>query len=79
MSAVIRIGHSLNFSIKEEQLQQWAGIAPGTLKEIGRTTLNNRPVLLSRADVGLHRNHRGRRDELLAAPPVRAFHPTCRS
>jgi hypothetical protein len=68
--AILDIGHSLNFSIREEQLRDWAGIVPSALREIGRTTLNNRPVFLSRADVGLHRNLKRQRDELLAAPPV---------
>lgn len=68
--AILDVGHSLNFSIKEEQLRDWAGILHSALKEIGRTTLNNRPVFLSRAGVGLHRNLKGHRDELLATPPV---------
>lgn len=67
--AILDIGHSLNFSIKEEQLHRWAGVLPAALKEIGRTTLNNRPVYLRRADVAMHRNVKGRRDELLSAPP----------
>jgi len=33
----------------------------------GRTTLNGRPVFLSRAEIGLHRNLKRRRHELLAA------------
>lgn len=62
--AILDTGHSLNFSITERQLRDWAGINPGSLKEIGRTTLNNRAVFLSRADLALHRNRTGRRDEL---------------
>lgn len=65
--AILDTGHSLNFSIAERQLREWAGIEPGILKEIGRTTLNNRAVLLSRADLALHRNRTGHRDELAGA------------
>lgn len=67
--AILDVGHSLSFSIKEEQLRDWAGIVPSTLKEIGRSTLNNRPVFLRRADLALHRNLKRQRDRLLAAAP----------
>ncbi len=39
--AILDIGHSLNFSISEGQLRDWAGVDVETLKVIGRATLND--------------------------------------
>lgn len=34
--AILDVGHSLNFSIREEQLRDWANIVPGALKLVAR-------------------------------------------
>lgn len=71
--AILDTGHSLNFSITERQLRDWGGINPGSLKEIGRSTLNNRAVFLSRADLSLHRNRTGCGDELAGTAATTEF------
>jgi hypothetical protein len=66
---ILDTGHSLNFSIREEHLISWAGVAPSDFQEIGHTTLNQKPVLLYRCDLRLHPNVRGERDRLRAVEP----------
>jgi hypothetical protein len=68
-SAILDTGFSHNFGIREEHLNRWAGIQRGYLRRIGDIRVNNVTATLHDADVWLHRNQPGRRDELEDAPP----------
>jgi hypothetical protein len=67
--AVLDTGFSHNFGIREEHLIRWAGVQPGYLPKIGNVRVNNATASLHRADVWLHRNQPGKRDELGNGPP----------
>ena len=69
--AVLDTGFSHNFGIREEHLIRWAGIHPGYFERISDVRVNN--VIASRhdADVWVHRNQPGRRDELADGSPFR--------
>jgi hypothetical protein len=62
--AILDTGCSHNFGIREEHLIQWAGLRPEYFRKIGDTRVNNVAVSLHHADVWLHRNEPGRRDEM---------------
>ncbi|MBI1900272.1 MAG: hypothetical protein HYS13_04040 [Planctomycetia bacterium] len=68
--AILDTGHSLNLSIREEHVRSWAGLDPQSLKPIGRTTLNDQPVILRRCNVALYRNVKGQRDRHGVDEPV---------
>jgi hypothetical protein len=62
--AILDTGCSHNFAIREEHLIQWAGLRPEYFRKIGDTRVNNVAVSLHHADVWLHGNEPGRRDEM---------------
>ncbi|MBI1900188.1 MAG: hypothetical protein HYS13_03600 [Planctomycetia bacterium] len=66
--AVLDSGHSHNFSIGTEHLEEWAGIKSADVRRIGVAKVNERPVALIQATVLLHRNVRGARDQLRRDP-----------
>jgi len=55
----------------EEQLQQWAGLRPDHLAEIGHIHPYGERVPTRAANVWLHPNRPGQRDEFSGAPPFR--------
>jgi hypothetical protein len=61
--AVLDTGFSHNFGIREEYLVPWAGIQPAYLRRIADVRVNKVPASLHEADVWLHRNRPGKRDE----------------
>ena len=65
---VLDTGHSHNFSIREEDLRVWTGIAPEALRLVGSIRMNNRLVMLRDAELALHRNVPGKRDEFQGEP-----------
>lgn len=60
--AILDTGHSLNFSIREQQLRSWTRIDPAEMARIGHATLNNRPVDLARGALAIYRNRPRTRD-----------------
>jgi hypothetical protein len=67
--AVLDTGFSHNFGIREEHLVRWAGIQPGYFRKIGDVHVSNVTVSLHLADVWVHRNQPGQRDEFADDPP----------
>jgi hypothetical protein len=65
---VLDTGHSHNFSIREEDLRAWTGIAPETLRLVGSIRMNNRLVMLRDAELVLYRNAPGKRDDVQGEP-----------
>lgn len=66
--AVFDTGHSHNFSLRTEHLEEWAGVKTADVQRIGAAMVNERPVALVRATLLLHRNVRCSRDELRGEP-----------
>ncbi len=62
--AILDTGFSHNFGIREEHLDQWAGMRPGYFRKIGDVRVNNVAAWLHQADIWLHRNRPGKRDEM---------------
>lgn len=67
--AILDIGSTFTFSIRESQLQQWARIDPTGLRRRGSTRHRGRLLPIYAAAVWLHRNCPGQRDVLLDKPP----------
>jgi hypothetical protein len=66
--AVLDTGHSHNFSMKEDQLENWTGWKSGAMDRIGTVRLNDRVVVLRAVDLALHPNVPEKRDELRGEP-----------
>jgi hypothetical protein len=62
--AILDTGFSHNFGIREEHLIQWAGLQPGYLRKLADVRVNNVAASLHQADIWLHRNRPGKRDEM---------------
>ncbi len=67
--AVLDTGFSHNFAIREEELNQWAGLDTRTLPVLGNARINGIPARLLDAKIGLYRNQAGQRDLLLPDSP----------
>lgn len=67
--AVLDTGHNHNFSIRERQLTEWAGIQPHQMKQLGRILVNRREVRLYQANLWIYRNRPGTA-ELVPGPCV---------
>jgi hypothetical protein len=67
--AVIDTGCNHSFVIREPHLVQWAGIAPGFFHRMGGTRIYGGTAPQLAANVWLHRNRSGRRDELIGQAP----------
>jgi hypothetical protein len=67
--AILDTGCSHNFGIREEHLTQWAGVRSAYLPRIGDARVNDAAVSIYDADVWLHRNQPGKRDEMRDDPP----------
>jgi hypothetical protein len=67
--AVLDIGYTHNFLIRDEQLLQWAGLSPEHIREIGHIQPYGEHVPLRAANLWLHPNVPGKRDEFSGAPP----------
>ncbi len=57
--AVLDTGHSHNFSIREDQLLPWAGVAAASLAGLGSIVVNRDEVPLRAAHLWVHRNRPG--------------------
>jgi hypothetical protein len=66
--AILDTGHTHYFSIQERHLLRWAGLRPAALRPLGYARHSGRRVPLHAADLWLHRNVRGQRDQLRGTP-----------
>jgi hypothetical protein len=64
-------GFSLNFAIQEEQLRTWTGISRRDFRVIGRSRINQQHLRLYGANIALHANAAGKRDEFRDVEPGR--------
>lgn len=67
--AILDIGFNHNFMIHERHLVEWAGMHLHYLRSLGRSRVSGRQVSQLAANVWLHRNQPGCRDEFLSKPP----------
>ena len=67
--AILDTGCNCNLLINQRQLATWAGIHPQYLPKRSSLSLAGERVSQFAANVWLHPNVRGQRDELVAAPP----------
>lgn len=65
--AILDTGHTHSFSIQERHLIEWAGLRPEAMRVIGvrRDRERDRHVMLRTANLWVHRNERGKRDQLV--------------
>ena len=69
--AVFDSGFNDNFLIQRQQLIDWAGLIPEELTQVGYLKSGDRLFPLRDADVWLHCNKPGFRDEFSTKPPFR--------
>jgi hypothetical protein len=67
--AIIDIGHNHNFSIQRRHVIDWVRTPVEALSPIGRIRHAGRAVPLHAANVWIHPNAPGKRDELSGKPP----------
>ena len=68
--AILDTAHTHYFSIQEQHLIRWAGLRPDMLRLLGHVRQSGRRVPLHAANLWLHRNVRGERDQLRDTPPL---------
>lgn len=64
--AILDTGHTHNFSIREQQLAEWAPAMMTNLRTIGLARVNKQPVVLKEAGIVIHQNVPGTRERLAA-------------
>ncbi len=67
--AVLDTGFTHNFLIREDQLNEWAGLRSEHLRELGHIKPYGESIPFRSANVWLLRNKPGQRDEFLQAEP----------
>lgn len=66
---ILDTGHTHSLSIQERHLFAWAGFRPDILSLLGSVRERGQRVLLREANIWVHQNMRGVRDELTHRPP----------
>jgi hypothetical protein len=66
--AVLDTGFNDNFLIREQQLIDWAGLSPQGMPVVGHLRVEGQQVPLRDADVWIHPNRPGSRDEFAGKP-----------
>jgi len=69
LPAILDTGHTHNFSIREDQLMQWARVNPRLLPPLRRIRVSGQQVTLFEANIWLHPNRYGMRDEFAQGFP----------
>ena len=69
LPAILDVGCNHNFMIHERHLVEWAGLHPQYLRPLGKTRVSDRLVSQLAANIWLHPNQPGRRDEFSSHPP----------
>lgn len=67
--AVLDIGFNHSFLIQQDHLVRWAGFGPSHFRTIGSLPVRGRDVPLLNANVWLHQNRPGKRDEFSDQQP----------
>lgn len=67
--AILDTGHTHSLSIQERHLVEWAGLRPDALPIAGSVRERGQRVRLRAANIWVHPNVRGVRDELADRPP----------
>lgn len=67
--AILDTGHNHNFSIREQQLRQWAGLDPRLFPKLGTARVFEQRVDKRAANVWLQPNVRNHRDQFADRPP----------
>ena len=67
---ILDTGCNHSFVIRERHLLDWTGIPPGVLRRLASTRLHGKPVGQFAANVWLHPNRPGHRDEFSGQPPL---------
>jgi hypothetical protein len=67
--AILDTGNSFNFAMAEHQLAQWTGLHVESFPRLGRIRVSGQEVPLLAANVWIHRNRPGQRDQFLDRPP----------
>jgi hypothetical protein len=67
--AILDTGHTHSFSIQERHLVEWAGFRPEGLTVLGTVRERRQRVPVREANIWVHPNVRGVRDELADRPP----------
>jgi hypothetical protein len=69
--AILDIGLNHNLAIQEEHLTRWAGLDPRWLSQLYNVTIKGETVPIREAEVWLHPNRPGERDQFADRPPFR--------
>jgi hypothetical protein len=69
LPAILDTGHTHDFSIREDHLMQWARVNPRLLPPLRRVRVSGQQVTLFEANIWLHPNQRGMRDEFVQQSP----------
>lgn len=67
--ALLDTGNNFDFSLREQQLRDWAGVDPRLLVVLGEIEINRQAATLQRATVWLHPNIPGQLDMASDRPP----------
>lgn len=67
--AILDTGHTGDFSIQDQHLTQWAGLELTALPQIRRIRDRGRHIPVHAANLWIHRNLPGKRDEFTNEPP----------
>ena len=67
--AILDTGHTHNFSIREQQLVEWAGLDSRLLAKLGEIRIGNDRLPLLAADAWLYPNLPGKREVASGRPP----------
>jgi hypothetical protein len=68
---ILDTGLSHNFAIKEEHLHRWAGLDGRLFRRLHQVTIGGTALPLHEAEVWLHPNRTGERDQFAYSPPFR--------
>ncbi|HEV3261574.1 MAG TPA: hypothetical protein VG013_32285 [Gemmataceae bacterium] len=69
MPAIFDTGHNHNLSIQRRHLIEWARLQPASLPQLGAITVDDEHLPLHAANVWLHSNRPGQRDQFSDQPP----------
>jgi hypothetical protein len=67
--AILDTGHSDNFSIQDQHLTRWAGLEVTALPQVRRLRDRSRNIPVHAANLWIHRNVPGKRDEFTNEAP----------
>lgn len=66
---ILDTGHTHSFSLHERHLAEWAGLQPDALRILAAVRDRNQRLFLRAANIWIHANERGNREELAKQSP----------